>query len=217
LGSNVSGAQATITGTIAVGPLASLDFDKMTYKGIVATDPLGLVTGPSHTAAADIAPVKIAALLLNTTAGGLVPTQTFGEINTSRVITATAPDGMNIVTIARIKLAASDAITFVGGPQDYFIVNVLDTLELAGGSLLKISASLPANRVLINSPNGKEVKLTGGAGIMPMTFLAPRSSVTIGGSTTYTGNFLSGNGSGLNGNPVLTGGNPFGECDGCCN
>ncbi len=214
--SNVSGAQATINGTIAVGPGATLDFDKMTYRGIIATDPLGLVTGPAHTAVANIAPLKVAALALNQSAMALTPTQTLGEIISSTVITASAPDGMNIVNIQRIKLAASDTLTFTGGPKDFFIVNVIDSLELTGGSLIKIAGSLALNRVLINSPNAKAVKLTGGAGIMPVTFLAPLSNVTIGGSSTYTGNILSGPGSGLNGNPILVGGSPFGECDNCC-
>ena len=214
--SNVSGAQATISGSIAVGPLAELDFDKMTYRGVIATDPLGVVTGPAHTAVADIAPLKTAALALNQSAMTLTPTQTFGEISATTVINAAAPDGMNIITIQRIKLAASDTLTFSGGPDDFFIVNVIDSLELTGGSLIKISGSLPMNRVLINSPNAKEVKLTGGAGIMAVTFLAPLSNVTIGGGSTYTGNIISGPGSGLNGNPILAGGAPFGECDNCC-
>ncbi len=214
--SSVSGAQSLITGSIAVGPLAELDFDKLTYLGNIALDPLGKVTGPAYVKPANINPIKTAATALNIAAGQLVPTQTFGDIINSKKIIATASDGMNIIQINSVKLAASDVMVFHGGPADFFIVNVTDTLELTGSSIIKLSGNLRPDRVLINSPNGKAVKLTGGAGIMSISFLAPNSSVTIGGTTTYTGNIFSGDGSRLHGNPQLVGGSPFGECGDCC-
>jgi choice-of-anchor A domain-containing protein/prepilin-type N-terminal cleavage/methylation domain-containing protein len=214
--SSVSGAQSLITGSIAVGPLAELDFDKLTYLGNIALDPLGVVTGPANVARTDISPIKTAATALSITAGLLTPTQTFGDIIGSKKIVATASDGMNIIKINSVKLASSEVLMFHGGPSDFFIVNVTDALELTGSSIIKLSGEIRPDRVLINSPNGASVKLTGGAGIMSISFLAPNSSVTIGGTTTYTGNIFSGNGSRLHGNPQLVGGNPFGECEDCC-
>jgi choice-of-anchor A domain-containing protein/prepilin-type N-terminal cleavage/methylation domain-containing protein len=214
--SSVSGAQSLITGSIAVGPLAQLDFDKLTYLGKIALDPLGLVTGPANVTPVNIAPVKTAAMALTVAAGQLTPTQTFGDIIDSKKIVATASDGMNIIQINSVQLAASETLIFHGGPSDFFIVNVTGSLELGGSSIIKLSGTIRPDRVLINSPNGAQVKLTGGTGIMSISFLAPNSSVTIGGTTTYTGNIFSGNGSRLHGNPQLVGGSPFGECEGCC-
>jgi choice-of-anchor A domain-containing protein len=215
--SNVAGSGATITGSIAVGPLAMLDFDHTSnFAGYVHNDPLGIVTGTTRVVTKNIAPIRDAAMQLNAAASQLIPTQTYGSITGTTKIDAGASDGMNIISIQRIKLASADTLTFRGGPSDFFIVNVTESVELTGSSLIKTSGSMRPDRVLINVPNGGNVKLTGGAGIMSITFMAPRSSVTIGGNSTYTGNIFSGNFSGLNGTPQLIGGDHFGECDDCC-
>jgi choice-of-anchor A domain-containing protein len=216
LSSEVSGSGAIITGSIAVGPLASVDFDVFSHPGTIAKDPLGFVTGPANFSLANITPIRNAAMDLSIAAGQLRPTQIYDEINASTKIDASASDGMNIIRIRSIKIASSDTLTFRGGPSDFFIVNVTETLEVTGGALIQLSGGLQLDGVLINSPNGADVKLTGGAGIMSITYLAPRSKVDLGGSSTFTGSIFSGTDSRVYGNPQLVGGSPFGECEDCC-
>ena len=46
-GTNVVGSQAIVTGSIAVGPLATLNFNASSYPGIVAMDSLAKTGCPS--------------------------------------------------------------------------------------------------------------------------------------------------------------------------
>ena len=71
----------------------------------------------------DLSAIKNEAVQLANQAAALAPTQTFGSLGADTV-TATAPDGINVIRVNEIKVNGHGVLTLNGGANDYFIINI---------------------------------------------------------------------------------------------
>jgi type IV pilus assembly protein PilY1 len=120
----------------------------------------------------------------------LPPTQTFGRIKGARTITGNGC--INVVQVDEIGLTSSRTLTFKGGPDDYFIVNVV-----AGGISLSSDAAIvldgvEASHLLFNVVGGGgHVSVSGKAGVFG-TYINPDKGISISGSADNRGAYYAG-------------------------
>ncbi len=124
---------------------------------------------------------------LATSVGSLVPTQSFGTISSSTVISATAPDGDNVIAIDTLQLPAGAQLNLHGSSTDYFFINVAGKMSFQGGSGMVLTGGLQASHIIVNMlPGSTELNLT--RATCYGTFLAVDSgtpTTIVGGSTLF--------------------------------
>src|SRR5262249_62087092 len=96
------------------------------------TPPPGARTGgraSTNPTVTTLAPAVHDALQASARIAALAPTQTFGDIKGSAVITGNG--ATNVIAAQSIRLSGRDTLTLAGGPHDSFLFNVPDRFTLS--------------------------------------------------------------------------------------
>lgn len=111
--------------------------------------------------------------------------QTYGSVGGS-ALTISATGALNsqgghntVVDMSSISITnPSNNLTFTGGANDYYIVNVTGTISVTNGSIL--ASGVPISHILFNvEGTGNSVSLSNGASVLDGTFLAPNANQKI--------------------------------------
>jgi hypothetical protein len=163
----------------------------------------------SGTAVNDMSGPKADALAFAAAMAAFPPTQTYSKIDTPTTIT-----GNGCVNIIRVNddvsLGGADQITFDGGPDDYFIINVYGGVSFSGDGAINLVGGVESQHVLFNVlVSGKDVTISGDSSANA-TFITPDGKVTASGGGSSLGAFY-GSGRDLSGRASVEG-RPF-QCD----
>ena len=214
---DLSGWDAGVIGNVGVAKGTLMNYTKGFITGQFVVDPSvtqknGAVdTTPGATAGPVISAVlenldfyKSAAVSLSAQAAALSPTQTFGTINNTAIISSTAPNGKNVIALDGISLGSGKSLTINGGPNDYFIFNISTVLKFTGATMV-VSNGVPGSHILFNLlPGASSVQISGAALTIDATILAPTHAMDLSGTTTVTGSLISGAIGKLSGDAVIT-------------
>lgn len=204
------GSSTVVEGDVAIGPDATLG-EKSTenIEGRVVRH--NAEPPENSPVQADLSDETAAAIALAEDFAALPATHSIASISGDTMIDATAPDGVNVVSVGGINLSGKDKLTLRGNGDDWFIVNVANQLEVSGDAEIVLRGVNP-NQVLLNVlPSVDEVKLTGNSNAFPVTLLIPSSDVFISGSTEYIGSVVAGGISQtLTGGAFVSGSSSFG-------
>ena len=147
--------------------------------GIADTEP-GPGGQPLSPVYQDLIDVRNSTLYLSAAVASLSPTQSFGNITSSQTISSTAPDGVNVVNIGTVSLSGWNYLTLTGGPDDYFILNIQNSMTYTGNAGMVLLGGIPWDHVIVNTlPGSTEVKLAGDVAGYFGTFLAVQDTNTV--------------------------------------
>jgi hypothetical protein len=154
---------ASVTGTATLDPTAS-----SRVRGFAG---VGAVQRADLSQAAADALAGAAALT------GMTPTQTFGVIHTSTVISGNG--GQNVIDIDGIQLDGSKTLTLSGGANDYFYINDAGRFDLSDRSAIVLAGGVQASHVIFNVEGaGRDVVVTDRA-VAQGTILAPHRDIEL--------------------------------------
>jgi len=148
----------TIYGDVGLGPYGTLDFQgpasivgdlyiDPTYKSIL--DLSGTVTGSTVMDQSLVTAVDDA-IAASIDYAAMTPTHTpLGAVDTSTVITGIG--GLNIIEISAVDLEVGETLRVEGGPDDVFVLNVLNGFDLKGDAAIFGS---PTGQLLVNVVGG---------------------------------------------------------------
>ncbi len=144
--------------------------------------------------------IQSGALALSASAALLPPTQTFSQIQTATTIVGNG--GQNVIAVnGQIHLSGGQNLTISGGPNDTFIFNCAQGLQLDGGANIILNGVSP-NTVLFNFPGtGQQVQTSGKANTAGI-FLAPNEAIQINGGV-HNSLFISGGALSFQSNPIV--------------
>jgi len=185
-----------VTGNLAIGANGFFHLSNdATLNSTLFADPSAWVqidwgselTGGTVTES--LSAMQTAATNLSNWAAGLTPTQTFGDIKSSKTITGSG--GQNVISVTGyFNLGYGSSLTVSGGTSDTFIFNIQNGMQLGDGSSITLSGVSPG-QVLFNFPggwwSGVQMQNANSAGI----FLAPTSAIIVDGGT-HNSEFISG-------------------------
>jgi type IV pilus assembly protein PilY1 len=137
----------------------------------------------------------------------MTPTQTFTKIESSRTIT-----GNGCINVIKVNegINMSGTLTFTGGFDDYFIVNVGKGVSFSGSGKIVLNGVEP-NHVIFNlHGGGDDVSLSGSAAVYG-TFVNPAKSINVSGDADNRGAYYAGETLSLSGSATWYG-QPF-TCD----
>ncbi|MFT5467573.1 MAG: VCBS repeat-containing protein, partial [Verrucomicrobiales bacterium] len=154
---------------------------------------------PISPISSDLSALATEAVDISNDAASLSATQTFGDIKDSATISATASDGLNVITLNKVALTNSaHVLTLTGGASDYFVINIAASVKMTGGSTWAITGGLQPSNVIFNMlPGSSEFSGTGGSSVESGgIILAPHSgtSVTLTGASVIEGTVIVGDG-----------------------
>jgi hypothetical protein len=185
LGPNDTGAllKAAITGTLTLnGPANPATPD--IHSDLIVTG--GTVT-------ADLSTAVAAASAASTALQGLAPQQTFGAVTAATTFTGTGGT-THVIKISSVKIIKT-TLTFVGGPNDVFIMNVAGDFTFASAQMiLKTTAAgtvKPQNIIWNIYSAGADVNVYKAITIWYGVLLVPRRNVIID-HTVGTGGVIGG-------------------------
>ncbi len=134
----------------------------------------------------------------------LSPSQSFGNITSSLVIMGVG--GTNVIAVNGIDINGG-SITFNGGANDIFVVNVTEGMQLSHAQII-LAGGVTSDHLIFNFANtGSELKANKADTVVFGTWLAPSRDIEIKDSgLVFTGNVIGANvlihsGAQLNGPP----------------
>ena len=137
----------------------------------------------------------------------LSATQTFSNISSSKTITGNGC--INVIKVNdKIDLGGSSRIKFVGGFDDYFIVNVKNGISIGGDAKIVLDGVEP-NHVIFNMTDEGDVSLSGDAAVYG-TFVTTEKNISVSGAAQNKGAYYAGENLSLSGSATWYG-RPF-EC-----
>jgi type IV pilus assembly protein PilY1 len=120
----------------------------------------------------------------------LAPTQTFGKVSGSRTITGNGC--INVIQVNEIGLSSSRKLTFKGGFDDYFIINVVGGgISLSSDAAIVLDGVEPSHIIFNVVGGGGHVSVSGKAGVFG-TYLNPDKGISISGSADNRGAYYAG-------------------------
>ena len=120
-----------------------------------------------------------------TTAAGLAPTQTFGNISSNTTINGNG--GLNVILITG---SITKSLILNGGPSDVFVVNVAGNLKLGASDVLGLAGGVTANHVLYNFTGTSATFVTHVGNVVYGTLLGVNTQFTLDGA--FLGEIISG-------------------------
>lgn len=166
---NFSGG-GTLTGTLYLDPGATIQGNIVSQfninGGIVSQSLAQAVTDVQN--AATQAQMLSADQTLDTVGGSAITIFATGALN--------GAGGRNtVVNLTSINITnPSKNLTINGGPTDYFIFNVAESVVVTNGAI-GTTGGIPASHILFNVlGTGDSVKLSNGSSVLTGTFLAPK-------------------------------------------
>jgi hypothetical protein len=205
----MSSGNTRINGNAGIGESGVVTFSGGgIVSGVLDADPTAQVTitGGSTfeggVVSRNMSHVEKAAYAEGVTAGSLTPTQTFGSITSSQTIVGNGKRSVILVN-GVINLSGGKTLTISGTSADTFIFQVIDGLQLSGGSNIVLSGVLP-KQVLFYFPgsSGSDMVTTGNSDTAG-AFLAPAGGIVISGGV-HTSTFISGTTLTLQSGPNVT-------------
>jgi hypothetical protein len=173
-----------VTGTMAVGPNGSANLSGSGFvTGALTLDPSStyIYSGTAavgSVVSADLTQAASDALTASTTLAGLAPTQTFGVVNNSQVITGNG--GQNVINVDGINLGGSAKLALSGGANDFFFINDRGAFAMSGTSSIVLTGGVQASHVIFNvTGTGQTVNLSGGT-VGQGTILAVNRDISVG-------------------------------------
>jgi hypothetical protein len=170
-------------GSLAVAAHGSADLTgSATVTGAATLDPTASarargLAGVGSVQRADLSQAVADALAGAATLAGMTPTQTFGVIHTSTVISGNG--GQNVIDVGGIRLDGSETLTLSGSASDYFYINDAGRFELSDHSAIVLTGGVLASHVIFNvEGTGPEVVVTDRA-VAQGTILAPNRSIDL--------------------------------------
>jgi hypothetical protein len=137
----------------------------------------------------------------------LSATQSFSSISSGKTITGNGC--INVIRVSdKIDLGGSSKLKFVGGVDDYFIVNVKNGISIGGDARIELDGVEP-NHVIFNMTDAGDVSLSGDAAVYG-TFVTTEKGISVSGSAQNRGAYYAGETLSLSGSATWYG-NPF-EC-----
>jgi hypothetical protein len=198
----ISEGGTQITGDVGLGPNDVGSLLKATINGTL------FLNGPTNPATPDIHPdltvtggivtadlsaAVAAASAASTALAGLSPEQTFGDITKATTFTGTGGT-THVIKINSVKIIKS-TLTFVGGPNDVFIMNVAGDFTFGSAQMiLKTTAAgtvLPQNIIWNIYSAGADVNVYKDVSIWYGMFLVPKRNIIID-HTVGTGGVIGG-------------------------
>jgi len=178
LGPNDTGdlLKATITGTLFLNPTAKPDIhpDLKVTGGIVNQD---------------LSAASASAISASATLASLAPTQTYGNINSSKTFVGNG--GINVIALDSVNLVKGK-IVIQGSASDVFVFNVKGGFNFSS-SQMQLVGGVTFNNVLWNFPvsGTGDIDIFKDVTVAYGIFLAPKRNVTIDHTVT-TGEVLAG-------------------------
>jgi hypothetical protein len=120
----------------------------------------------------------------------LAPTQIFGKVSNNRIITGNGC--INVIQVDEIALSSKRKLTFKGGPDDYFIVNIVNggfSISSDGGIIL--DGVEPSHLIFNVVGGGGHVSLSGKSAVYG-TFLNPDKGISVSSSGDNRGAYYAG-------------------------
>ncbi|MGA7934704.1 MAG: choice-of-anchor A family protein, partial [Kovacikia sp.] len=188
--------KTTIFGNVGLASTGVQDFSKGTITGSYFLDSFVKESGKQEVnikggkQQLSLAGAVNTVLNASALAATFKPTQTVGRtITQSTTIIGTAPketQGLNIINLDSIKLTdRNEFLTLRGGSNEYFLINVKDSIELKNiSSGIRLEGGITASNVIFNilSPKGKGLKVSKDATLVG-TYLSPYASIEFSSGT----------------------------------
>ncbi|HLQ37057.1 MAG TPA: choice-of-anchor A family protein [Planctomycetota bacterium] len=186
---DIGSAATQIDGDVGLGVNTTGSMIKATITGKLFRDPTS--TAAQHpdlvvnggTFVASLGSASSNALAASSAFAAMTPTQTFGNL-TQQSITITGTGGLNVIQIQSLSVVGG-TLTFVGGPSDTFLINVLGNFTWNGGTML-VQGGVTKDRVLWNFPTtGNAINIYKPVMVAIGTFLAPFRDVILDKGTLF--------------------------------
>jgi len=186
---DIGSGSTLIDGDVGLGAHTTGSLMKATITGKLLRDPTS--TAAQHpdlvvnggTWVASLGSAVGDALAASSSFAALPPTQTFGDV-TVQDFTITGAGGLNVIQIQSLSVVGG-SLTFVGGPSDRFLINVLGDFTWNGGTML-VQGGVTMDRVLWNFPTaGNPVGIFKPVMVAIGTFLAPFRDVILDKGTLF--------------------------------
>jgi hypothetical protein len=154
---------AAVTGTLTLDPTASSTASRHAGVGSAQSADLSQAAADALAGAAALA--------------GMTPTQTFGVLGASTVISGNG--GQNVIDVGGILLGGSSALTLSGSAADYFYINDAGQFSLSARSAIVLTGGVQASHVIFNVEGaGPGVVVTDQA-VAQGTILAPDRNIAL--------------------------------------
>lgn len=120
----------------------------------------------------------------------LPPTQTFGRITRTRTITGNGC--INVIQVDDVNYSSKRTLTFKGGPDDYFIVNIVaGGISIGSDAAILLDGVEPSHLLFNVVGGGAHVSISGKAGVYG-TFINTDKGISISGSADNRGAYYAG-------------------------
>jgi hypothetical protein len=192
---NLSSGPLRINGNAGIGQNGQFNFSGGgQISGVLDADPTATInisgggtTIAGGTVVVSMAAVQSAALAEASIAGSLTPTQTFSQITSSQTIVGNG--GQNVIKVNGLIHLSGGALTISGGPNDTFIFQIAQGLQLDGGANIVLNGVTPSQVLFYFSGSGYQIQTSGNANTAGV-FLAPNLPIQINGGT-HNSEFIS--------------------------
>jgi hypothetical protein len=146
---------ATVNGDVGISPAGTLKMSAPSFingrldRGVGST---ASIDNPGHISAGintgvDLSAAEAEVLSASNTLKNLAPDYTFGDVTRAHTFAAVGP--VTVVDLNSLTLGGSNNITFTGGPNDVFVLNIAHGLALTGSSIIGAGGIDPSH-ILIN-------------------------------------------------------------------
>jgi hypothetical protein len=169
-----------VTGTVDIAPTANANIGNGTNaRKVTATGGLVSVSLAQAQSDADTASASYSSL---------ASTQTFGNRTTS--LTVTGNGGVNVIGMQSLDFSRK-VLTLSGGSNDVFVFNIARDFTFDHSQIV-LTGGVTANHVIFNFAKNSSVDITNSSTVVG-TFLAPKGSVTVNNSASFTGELVAEN------------------------
>lgn len=189
----IANRRSGVFGNVGLGAGTKQNFSYGFVTGSLFADPLAnnkqfnRVNITGGTVVKDVSQAVADALAASAAAATLPPTQIFNKIQ--RATTIVGNGGLNVINVSKIDLqGVRNSLTLQGGPNDEFIFNVADKVQLDRRSAINLTGGILPSKILFNfvGLTGK-LNMSGNSSAVG-TFLIPNGGATlVGGNTLLTG------------------------------
>jgi hypothetical protein len=186
---------SSLAGDAGVGPQSSAEIRTTSLDGAVDVDPSGFLK-PRNGSAKDwfsngvvtesLSQARDDANAASAAYAALAPTQSFGNLKASTTIHGNG--GINVIDVKSVDLSHK-TLTLDGGPADAFIFNVARDFTFDQSTTV-LTGGVTADHVVFNFAHAASSIDIENSPNVAGTFLAPRSSLTLAGSSSFDGELI---------------------------
>lgn len=189
----ISEGATSVAGDVGVGPNDGGALLKSTITGKLVLDPTAHpdihpdLTVLGGTSVASLTGPVADALAASAFLAGLAPTQSFGNITTSRTFSSTG--AVNVIQLGSVN-TVKQQLTITGGASDVFVFNVAGGFNFSSSQL--ILSGVNASNIIWNFPGaGGDIDIFKSVTVAAGTFLGPQRNMELDVATLH-GAFIAG-------------------------